>query len=910
MKENSKGTSETIVGHSHVRLRAATACALLMVSLAAIGQGAERQTLHGHVPRAAAQLQTIDHLPASQPLYLALGLPLRNRGALTNLLSEIYDPKSTNYHRYLTVEEFTDKFCPTEQEYQAVISFAQAKGFTVKGMHPNRTLVDVEGSVAAIEKTFHVSMGVYPHPTEARAFYAPDREPSLDAEVKLEFVGGLNNLALPRPLTRSIRSVAGSAEVSALGSGSGPRGLFMGNDFRNAYAPGTALTGAGQTVALLECEGYYRNDIAAYATAAGLPQVRLENVLVDGASGIPGASGYQDWVVEVSLDIEMAMAMAPGLDRIVVYEAPTWSTSLLYDVLNRMATDNRAKQLSSSWVIPGDQMKDNIYLQFAAQGQSFFQASGDEGAYCADVRDVQQWQDSPYVTLVGGTSLKTHGPGGPWAGETVWNRATENPHCSGGGISPSGYPLPAWQQGIDMKANHGSTTLRNVPDVALTADNIYVIGNGQQYDVGGTSAAAPLWAAFAALINQQAAANGHAPVGFLNPSIYGIGKDTVFKTAFHDIIAGNNGNPCTAGFHAVGGYDLCTGWGTPSGTNLINLLVSPFPLRAAYSGLFYETNGPTATTSGSFTLNTTPLGKFSGSLVIGQKHYPISGGFDLSGKAQMTIAGGESGELAVQLQMDLSSGWPAITGTVADGSRVASLWAYRGVFDKKTNPARQAGAYTLIVVTPDSANNGQAVPDGNGYGTLTVDGAGAIHVAGSLADGTPFSDATVLTGSGQCPLYIPLNGGFVLGWMTFCNTATEDLNGSLIWSKAATAKNAGFTVAASISGSTYTAPAPGQPVLNLANGQLVLQSANAGATSTNSVIVSGTGATSPTDKNIRLSFVDRTGQVNGTASDPATSKSIAFKGVVLQKQDIAAGYFLGVSGSGPVVLENRQTQTP
>ena len=186
------------------------------------------------------------------------------------------------------------------------------------------------------------------------------------------------------------------------------------------------------------------------------------------------------------------------------------------DILNRMATDNLASQLSSSWGIGDDSIADQIYKQFAAQGQSFFQGSGDN---CSFYPGSQLgYADNPYVTLVGGTTLTTTGPGGGYVSETVWHSGTNE--GSGGGISTN-YTIPVWQQGLNMSTNGGSTTMRNVPDVALTADNIWVISdNGVGGAFTGTSAAAPLWAAFTALINEQALENGETPVGFLNPALY------------------------------------------------------------------------------------------------------------------------------------------------------------------------------------------------------------------------------------------------------------------------------------------------------------------------------------------------------------------------------------------------------
>jgi hypothetical protein len=533
--------------------------------------------LRGHVP-AAAHVAPIGRLPSNLRLDLTLGLPLRNRGALTNLIQQLSDPDSTNYHHYLTPAQFTEMFGPTEADYQTVNAFAQAQGLTIRKTHPNRTLLNVSGTVADIERALQVTLRLYPHPAEARTFYAPDAEPSLALAVPIIRIDGLDNAVTPRPCLK----------VAALNPAASPQplagsiyGLYLGNDFRAAYVPGVALNGAGQAVALFELDGYYPADITAYETAAHLPNVALTNVLVDGASGSAGTANG-----EVALDIDMAVSMAPGLSRVIIYEGPSGgaTTGNINDVLNLMATDNLAKQISSSWSWNSgtNATTDQIFLQYAAQGQSFFSASGDSGAYTGSI-----WQplDDPNITIVGGTALSTTGGGGTWVSETVWTG-------SGGGISPN-YAIPSWQQGINMTTNQGSTTHRNIPDVAMCATNIYLIAdNGITYQSWGTSAAAPLWAGFTALVNQQAAANGLAPVGFLNPALYNLAQSANYASCFHDIATGSNVVSGSGGkFLAVPGLDLCTGWGTPAGSGLINALAgSPAPILVSNSlALLVET---------------------------------------------------------------------------------------------------------------------------------------------------------------------------------------------------------------------------------------------------------------------------------------------------------------------------------
>ena len=530
-------------------------------------RAADRQVLPVELPAAVTNSPPVGRLPATTNLNLAIGLPWRNPEALTNLLREIYDPASANFRHFLTPDEFAARFGPTEKDYQAVIAYARANGFTVTATHPNRMLLDVKGPVGVIETAFHVLMSEYQHPTEKRTFYAPDAAPSLELAVPVLGISGLNNYALPRP--RLIANLITNASNATPNAGSGPGGTYAAYDFRAAYVPGWPLTGTGQKVGLLQFDGYHSNDIAYYESRAGLPSVTLSNVLLDGVTGNPSGGGGE---VEVSLDIESSISMAPGLSMVIVYEGTSW-----HDILNRMATDNLAKQLSCSWYIPGggpDAVADQIWQQMAAQGQSFFNASGDADAYTGPI-DFPG--DTPFITQVGGTTLTTSGPGGRWVSETVWNWGSGT--GSGGGISTS-YPIPSWQTNVNMTANQGSTTRRNTPDVALTADNVYVRADNKDYAVGGTSCAAPLWAGFTSLINQLALQNGEPTVGFINPVVYALGRRGDYPANFHDITTGNNEKPASpTRFTAVPGYDLCTGWGTPTGSNLLYAVGVPEPLK-------------------------------------------------------------------------------------------------------------------------------------------------------------------------------------------------------------------------------------------------------------------------------------------------------------------------------------------
>jgi len=488
----------------------------------------------------------------TQNMELAISLPLRNEPALRALLGAIYDPASPSFRHYLTVADFTARFGPTAADYASLLDFAAAHNLHPRGLAANRHVLDLHGTVADVERAFHVTIGVYKHPTEARTFYAPDRAPTPDTAVPILHISGLDDYDLPLP--HLIRGDQAKPETNG-GTGSGPDGNFIGSDIRAAYYGGTTLNGAGQSLGLLEYRGYNLADVQAYFTNVKQPlNVPIVGVSLNGAK--LGCRGRCDDSEQV-LDMQEAISMAPGLKQLVVYVGHTDVS-----MLNQMAIDNTSKQLSSSWGWKADpQTLDPIFEEFAAQGQSFVDATGDYGYHL--LADAVWPGDDQYVTGVGGTDLTTTGPGGAWSREVGW-------HYSGGGPSPDHILIPAYQVPFVTQNNNGSKKLRNVPDIAGDADtdNYSCYDGGCYTGNGGTSYAAPLWAGFIALANQQAASIGKPPVGFLNTPLYTIGARGGYRRIFHDEVSGNNGR-----YIAVRGFDLVTGFGSPNGTALIDALV-------------------------------------------------------------------------------------------------------------------------------------------------------------------------------------------------------------------------------------------------------------------------------------------------------------------------------------------------
>jgi hypothetical protein len=537
------------------------------------------------LPEIARLQRPIGRLNATNQLRLSIGLSLRNPQGLTNLLQQLYQRGSPRFHRYLTPGEFTAQFAPAAAAYRAVIDFANAHGLRVTGIHANRTLVDVTGSVADIERALRVHMNIYRHPTESRTFYAADADPSLDLVTPVLAIAGLNNYTIPQTRLKTEGGSQHNTPLPNTGTGSGPNNDFWGGDFRAAYVPGVSLDGTGQAVGLVEFDNYRLSDISNYENAVNIAPVPVQTVLIDGFDGTPSGTLSEQ---EVDLDIELPISMAPGLSRVLVYECSPYATlAQINDMLNQMANDDVAKQLSCSWNFDINASTEQIFQQYAAQGQSFFIASGDSGAYTGPVPEPA---DDPNLTCVGGTYLFTTGTGGAWASETAWDANTST--SSSGGISAV-YPIPFWQQGMDMSANQGSATMRNLPDVAMVAASVWIFERGGQGNCSGTSLAAPLWAGFTALVNQQAALNGQPPVGFLNPALYDIGKSANYEACFHDITNGNNFTAESPGkFSAFPAYDLCTGWGTPAGSNLIATLLAPADALVLSPQLGFTAGGP------------------------------------------------------------------------------------------------------------------------------------------------------------------------------------------------------------------------------------------------------------------------------------------------------------------------------
>jgi len=480
-----------------------------------------------------AQATHTGTVTASQKLGLEVSLQPRNQAKLAAFIKAVSDPKSTSYKHYLTVAQYAAEYAPTAAQIAQVSSYLKSEGLSVGALTANHLTLAVSGTAAQAEKAFDVSIATYK--SAKQAFIANTSAPSLPASIAslVNGIAGLNTVSLHTTdlQTEAVTPHAGTTLTPTLAR----EGYNLTTDLSDGY------DGAGKTIALAEFSSYTAKDVAEYDSKYSLGATAASVVKVDGGS--TDDSGED----EDELDIEVDYALAPDA-TIKVYEAPNSDAGevALYSAIVSADTTSA----SSSWGEPETE-EDNLtsdeadFEEAAAQGQSFFAASGDDGADDnGSSLSVDYPASSPYVSGVGGTQLTVSS--GAWKSETAWSD-------SGGGISTE-FTTPSYQTGV----NSGS--YRDVPDVAAAGGNNspwYIYTEGEWTDVWGTSAAAPNWAGFVADYDTAATDLGGSKFGYVNSFIYPIGEGSLYDTVFHDITSGNNG-----GYSAKTGYDEVSGWGS------------------------------------------------------------------------------------------------------------------------------------------------------------------------------------------------------------------------------------------------------------------------------------------------------------------------------------------------------------
>lgn len=516
-------------------------------------------TTADQTPGAARDAQPIGQPDAGERVDMSVHVGLRNEDQLDAFLVDVTDPKSPNFGKYLTHEQFAAKYLPTQEQMDEVRQELGKRGIDVDPGSRGPVL-RAHTSVDRAERAFNVRLRTYEDRENKRTVRSPDAPISLPAGLNIVAVHGLAT-----PPVRSPKHVVGNAVP---GDRAGTLVPYKASTLRAAYNIPAEATGEGAVIGMLELDGYRKQDIASYCSLNNLPLPKLTNVNLGGYQGQILSGGAQ---LEVTLDIELAIVTAPKAAEIVVYGADqTSSYTAWFDLLNEMANPTQhplVKIISVSWGTPEDyaatatkNSENVIFKQMAAQGQTVFVASGDSGAYgdgrklVTDDPASQRW-----VVAVGGTTLRVNRDGSR-ASESAWSG-------SGGGLS-SYWRAPPWQV---TGTPNASLNLRNVPDVSANADpasGYAILMNGRWVIVGGTSASTPLWAGYWAAIEQARAVKGLPSLGFAAPTLWQLG-DTQ-SSVYNDV----NDNTLNGYYRAAVGYDHTTGYGSMNGAAMFDALVN------------------------------------------------------------------------------------------------------------------------------------------------------------------------------------------------------------------------------------------------------------------------------------------------------------------------------------------------
>ncbi|MGW4162073.1 protease pro-enzyme activation domain-containing protein [Streptomyces sp. NPDC004788] len=616
----------------------AAAVAALAVSTAAVpasavaaapadDPGPQRVGSAPKVPRGA--VRTADPAPG-QKLELSVVLEPRDPAALRRFVTEVSTPGSPRYRQYLGTGEFAKVFGAEPQAVEKVRAELTAKGLTVGALDSDGLTLPVTTTVAGASKAFGTEFDGYR--LNGRSGVLNTAAPAFDGRVadEVRTVVGLNTLSSYQPRNTGTKGhgvVQGSDSDGTGATGPQPRltgttpalcsdvktlfsdnGWTDGQDYWSAKSLATQYNMANQpnvqtgtTVAVYSLENYDPKDIASYQACHGT-KASVTAVRVNGGPTEPADLNTQVGL-ETALDIETIIGLAPQA-KILVYQGQnTWTEGTA--TYRKIVAENRAKVVSVSWGLcemntPADVMaaEDLVFQQAAAQGQSIVAASGDSGSTgCYTPGDANGNPDptvpnqnqlvtdypasSPYVLGVGGTTMRTS-----VSSQTTWTG-------SGGGVSRrSTLAADGFQAGrtgagyADLCSAAAGTTCRQVPDVSAVGDGAtgYPVAFGQNngqvwWIIGGTSGAAPVWAALLAQADQDLACQANGAVGYVHPALYKLAS-----TAFRDVTTGNNNETLSGysgGLYQAGtGYDLATGLGAPNGREVVTGLckaVAPSP---------------------------------------------------------------------------------------------------------------------------------------------------------------------------------------------------------------------------------------------------------------------------------------------------------------------------------------------
>ena len=599
-----------------------TLCLVVLLLISALSTWATNShaagplvSISGSVPSLVGQSQLVGHYGAistgtstsstatttsSMPMVVGVVLAPNHENEIQALVQSMYNPHSPQYHHWLQTGEYDKLFGPTASQVAAVEGFLKQAGLSILPQSASATIVMASGSSTQVEAAFHTTINTY-RASDGTTFFANSNEVQIPGSLNGQIIDvfGLDNISSQVPLYTSQEGLHVSGPPVHPNYGGGPFGTGLTpSQIASLYDAKPLYTandqGQGRVLGLAEFSGYTSSDIRTYEKQFHLPNVKVQDILLQHASGKLNHKG----AVEVELDIDMQIALAPKVDKVLVYEAPNVGSNFI-PLYQKIATDNIADAVSTSWGfceavlnLPFAQAEGNVFRQMAMQSQSMFAAAGDGGArdclHGSSKNSSFQVDDpasQPFVTAVGGTSFGSFDPGGnstpsyPQGSEKAWKDG-------GGGVSHF-WAQPAYQSGPGVNepsysqsgkwcGQSSGVACREVPDVSINADSntgyaIYctdpdpclfghILPLFAWQEVGGTSAGAPLWAAIAVLADNY----NHQRLGFLNPLLYAFDGASNYSSVFHDIQQGNNGHYPTGP-----NYDMVTGMGTSDIYNLV-----------------------------------------------------------------------------------------------------------------------------------------------------------------------------------------------------------------------------------------------------------------------------------------------------------------------------------------------------
>lgn len=550
-------------------------------------------------------------VPANMPMHLNVGLNV-NYAALEACINQINDPSSPNYGHYLSPQDISNDFAPDPSQVTALTNYLTGDGLKVTQTYGTNASLGVDGVASQVEKAFNVQID-----TTANGKYGPTSAPTVPSNLqdvistitglKVEGtahcnidnpkdgqgcgqIGHFSHYTLPKTLPQTSPKKANDGDCTLAQTGTPITGqisqLLTWSDLSSAYGldnlKSQGFDGGNTAIGFVEFDTYQRSDVVNYMLCANTyAQDRLQTVNVDVGASDPAADSAPG-AGEAALDLELAAGLTGKNTKLYDYYAPNnanWEAEL-QDILQKVASDKKVSVLSISY---GDFEKDltPTYMAavndsmklLAAEGITTFVASGDCAAFGGGQfgqLDVSFPASAPYAVAVGGTTLTTDPTSGARSSETTWvddsangKSACQNTWGSTGGLSvvPS-FTTPSWQKGPGV-SNQYSDGERQVPDVSAAAINISfyfsaIPGTPLWLGVGGTSAAAPIWAAGTDIVDQALAAKGKSPLGGV-ANIYTLANSSNYSSAFFDVTKGDN-----LKYQAGTGWDYVTGWGTPN----------------------------------------------------------------------------------------------------------------------------------------------------------------------------------------------------------------------------------------------------------------------------------------------------------------------------------------------------------